>query len=471
MFGRLLQIDRRKIWQRLNRLLVSPGLEPAIQAERIHSIERDVVLPIKLLIIGTLVYYFFFSRWLDEPKYLREVALDFIRRGFLIYIFVNAVAAAIFWGMKRLPLPFIQWSIYTMGLLDGILLGALVFITGGFSSIVFWIFPVLILRNAISIPHLLPQITLNSAIVLCYIFAGSFDVSAAEDEAWFLDRGTRMALSIGPQEHTTEPFLMRIVILVLWALCCYGVQALMEKHRRAVEEAVEFATRQEQLQTAGRLAAQIAHRIKNPLSIINNSAFCLERSMRGAKDSQHEQIAIIREEVEKADRILTELMGYAQLAEGRVEKLNVIGELERAIKEAFPSAAKYQVQIERDYAEALPHLTMQRGHLSEIFLNLLQNAREAMGGQGNIKVSAQHGADYSVMITIEDSGPGIPADKIERIFEAYFSTKEKGTGLGLAIARHNAEIYGGQLRAESELGKGARFILQFPVKTVMKFTK
>ena len=471
MFGRLLNIDRRKLWQKLSRLLVSPGLEPVIQASRIHGIERDIILPVKLLIIATLVYYFYFSRWLDEPQYLREVVLEYIRKGFIIYVVLNAVVAAIFIRAKKLPLIFIQWTLYTMGLLDGLLLAALIFVTGGFNSIVFWIFPALILRNAISIPHPAPQIALNLAIIMCYVMAGIFDVSAAEDEAWFLDRGTRMALSIGPPENPTEPFLMRIVILVLWALCCYGVQALFEKHRRAVEEAVEFATRQEQLQTAGRLAAQIAHRIKNPLSIINNSAFSLERSLRDGRNSQHEQVAIIREEVEKADRILTELMGYAQLAEGRVEKIDVVEELERAIKEAFPPAANYQVKIERDYADELPHLMMQRAHIFEILLNLLQNAREAMNGQGTIKVSVQHGRDYSVVITIQDSGPGIPPDKVERIFEAYFSTKEKGTGLGLAIARHNAEIYGGDLKAESELGNGARFILHFPVKTVMKFSK
>jgi len=69
---------------------------------------------------------------------------------------------------------------------------------------------------------------------------------------------------------------------------------------------------------------------------------------------------------------------------------------------------------------------------------------------------------------VRDEGPGVPPDKKERIFEAYYTTKEKGTGLGLAIVKHNVELYGGAMRVESELGKGARFVVLFPAKALMK---
>lgn len=457
--------------RKLGRLLGTPGLEPAEQAERIRVFERDIVLPVKALIILLLVYYFYFSHWLDEPQHMREVALQMIRGAFLLYIFVNAFVAVLFVPVRHLALHSVQWTVYTTGFFDGLLFAALTFVTGGFDSFLFWMFPALILRNAISVPHAMPQIVLNLVTTLFYVFAGIFDVAATQDELEYISRSTREDLGVVAPENAAEPFILRISILVLWTFCCYGVQALLEKHRRAVEEAVEFATRQEQLHTAGRLAAQIAHRIKNPLSIINNSAYSLERAIRLGKNSNAEQLQIIREEVEKADRILTELMGYAQLAEGRVEKLNAIEEIERALQEAFPKAADYKVQIKRSYERGLHHLMMQRSHLFEILLNLFTNAREAMHGEGTLHVTARQAEDYSVIIEVKDSGPGIPPDKIERIFEAYVSTKEKGTGLGLPIARHNAEIYGGTLLAESELGQGALFILTLPVKSVMKFSK
>ncbi|MHB8523724.1 MAG: sensor histidine kinase, partial [Limisphaerales bacterium] len=184
-----------------------------------------------------------------------------------------------------------------------------------------------------------------------------------------------------------------------------------------------------------------------------------------------QQIQIIREEVERSDWIITDLMGYARLTEGKVERLDVTEELDRAIEQVFPAAVQYQVQVHRDYAPALPPLMMQRNHFSEVLVNLLQNAREAMNGRGNIAVSARYGENYSVVITIEDDGPGIPPDLQEKIFESYFTTKEKGTGLGLAIVKHNVEIYSGTVRVESELGKGTRFVIQLPGRSFIKLRK
>jgi signal transduction histidine kinase len=260
------------------------------------------------------------------------------------------------------------------------------------------------------------------------------------------------------------------MVLLLWAACCYGIKVLFERQKKAEQEATEFAVRQERLHTAGRLAAEIAHKIKNPLGIITNAAFCLQHAVREGQTSVDEQIAIIREEVERADRILTELMGYAQLAEGKVEKLEVVDTLNSAIDEVFPPAAKYEVAVRRDFATNLPALLMQRRHLSDVLVNLLQNAREAMNGVGQIDIAAAFGHGESVLITISDNGPGIPPDRIDKIFDAYFTTRAKGTGLGLAIVKHNTEMYGGTVRVQSELGKGTKFILEFPPRILMKLT-
>ena len=161
-------------------------------------------------------------------------------------------------------------------------------------------------------------------------------------------------------------------------------------------------------------------------------------------------------------------MGYAQLAEGKVERLNVAEEIDRAIDHALPAAAKYPVIARKDYASDLPVLMMQRGHLGEILVNLIQNAREAIVGKGRIQVTARVDEQQAVNITIEDDGPGIAKAKLDKIFQPYFTTKEKGTGLGLSIVKHNAELYGGTVEVESELGKGTRFQLVFPTRTISK---
>jgi len=238
------------------------------------------------------------------------------------------------------------------------------------------------------------------------------------------------------------------------------------------EEVRKSAARNDELRAAGRLAAEIAHQLKNPLGIINNAAYSLKRSIGDSKPGAASQIGIIQEEVERCDRIITQVMGYAQLSEGRVEKMNIIEELERAIVQVFPPGTDYHIHIHRDFGPTFPPLMMHRRHLWEIFANLLQNAREAFDGrEGHIQITARCNGDYSTEVAITDDGPGIPPDRHERVFEPYFTTKEKGTGLGLATVRHNVELYGGRIRLESELGKGTRFTVIFPARSRMKLAK
>src|SRR5438034_11737940 len=103
------------------------------------------------------------------------------------------------------------------------------------------------------------------------------------------------------------------MLLLLLTLCAYAVQVLLERQRQAEEEAREFGLREGQLRSAGRLAAEFAHQIKNPLAIINNAAFSLQRALKQGKPRAPEQLRIIQAEVEHSDRIITQIMGYAQL--------------------------------------------------------------------------------------------------------------------------------------------------------------
>jgi len=155
-------------------------------------------------------------------------------------------------------------------------------------------------------------------------------------------------------------------------------------------------------------------------------------------------------------------MGYAQLSEGRVERLKVVEEIESATRQVFPDAVPTDIKLKPRFHGPFPPLLMQRGHLAEIIVNLLLNAREALAGHGTISITAATTRDRAVEITVADDGPGIPPQNLGRLFEAYFTTKEKGTGLGLAIVKHNAELYGGSVRVQSVLGQGAKFTVLLP---------
>ncbi|GIT12785.1 MAG: hypothetical protein CM1200mP34_1910 [Verrucomicrobiales bacterium] len=303
-------------------------------------------------------------------------------------------------------------------------------LTGGFESFLFWMFLGLQIRNAISMPIASTQIVAKLSVSVIYLCAGAFDIVVARSEE---DLGNIKG----------EPVMLRALLLMLMTACGYGLQVLIDKQRRMEAEEDEFDRRQSQLQASGRLAAEIAHQVKNPLGIINNAAFALGQASEGKPESAKRQVGLIREEVNKADQIITKLMGYAQLVEGRLAKLNVNETLDAAIMQVFPRGSRFGTRIRREYGIALPPLMAQPEHISEVFVNVIQNAREVLGDNGEIRIKTSYEGDYTFRVVIEDNGPGIPPDLLESVFEPYHTTKEKGTGLGLAIVRHNTELYGG----------------------------
>jgi signal transduction histidine kinase len=456
--------SHRQWLKRALALMEIPAPDPARLLARIKIMERDIMLPLKAFAITIILYSFVSTRWFGQLSSTSDYAVQTVQYLFWFYVLANVAFALLLLNPARWPLAIVQWTVVTSSLVDGLLLVGMALLTGGSDSILFWLFVALIVRNAVSVPPGVSQLILNFAISLCYILVAVLDIFVATD----LDVSTLQALHLIPHENLGQPFVLRLMVLWLTTISCYGAQVLLERQWLAAEEAEEFATREGQLRSAGRLAAEFAHQIKNPLAIINNAAFSLQRALRDGKPEAAQQIEIIQEEVSRADRIVTRIMGYAQLTEGRVEKLNVIEELNRALAQVFPPAVPTGIRVHREFDQTFPPLLMQRGHLSEIFANLLKNAREAVGESGNVFITADRHRDHSVEISVRDDGPGIPPDKIGRIFEAYYTTKEHGTGLGLAIVKHNVELYGGTVRVESGLGKGATFTLNFPAKTLMK---
>jgi signal transduction histidine kinase len=450
--------------KRLAALFEIPAPDPARLLRRIELMERNVMLPVRAIFIAIIWYSFSFSQWFGQASSLMDITLETVQYIFWFYILASVMLAVPLLNVRRLPLAVVQWTVVTSSLVDGLWVAAMAYVTGGLDSILFWLFVGLILRNAVSLPPGFSQIFLNFVISLCYALVAVLDVTISSN----LDETTRRALDLTPHEELGEPFVLRMAVLWLTTICCSGLELLLERQRLAAEEAGEFVAREGQLRSAGRLAAEFAHQIKNPLAIINNAAFSLQRSLRDDKTGSAQQIEIIQEEVARADRVITQITGYAQLSEGRVEKLSVLEEIERAIAQVFPPALPTGIQIHRQYGYSFPSLLMQRGHVSEILVNLLQNAREVLGEEGDIFVTADCHRDHAIEISVRDDGPGISPDKIKRVLEAYYTTKERGTGLGLAIAKHNVELYGGNLRVESELGKGAKFTVIFPAKALMK---
>ena len=424
---------------------------------RLCLVERNIMLPLKLVCLFFVCRHLFFMDLELDPESARVVALSSVKIFFLLYLPLTIGCSIMISGIRSLPLWYIELVVLTVAILDIILLSALTLITGGLESPLFWFYLLLSFRNSLSIYSPTTQITVNALTILAYLLAGLTDIRIAQ-------------IAGEPIETSADSFTLRLLILGAMTLFSYAFQTMFDKLREAEDEAKEFQIRQEQLQATGRLAAEIAHQLKNPLGIINNAAFTLQRTVKDGKTIT-QQIDLIREEVHRSDRIITDLMGFAQLAEGTVQPLDITSELDSAIEQVFPDALSKGMSINRRYGTALPKVTMQKGHFSEIIVNILHNARDAMNGKGNIHVEAKLGEGLSIDIMIEDDGPGMSQELLDQVFEAYFTTKEKGTGLGLAIVKHNVEIYGGKLMVESQLGAGTKFIIQLPARALIKLRK
>ena len=417
--------------------------------------ERSTVLPVKAVYFLVLIFYLYFIEWpeMDSDR-VRWTLLRTIQWFFIFCLIVNVIIGVMLIRMEEFTTRVLREVVFSICLFDALLLAMMTELTGGFESFLFWMFLGLQIRNAISMPIATTQIVANLSVSVIYLCAGTFDIVVARSEEEL-------------ENITGEPVVLRALLLMLMTACGYGLQVLIDKQRRMEDEEDEFDRRQSQLQASGRLAAEIAHQVKNPLGIINNAAFALGQVM-GENETAKRQVGLIREEVNRADQIITKLMGYAQLVEGRLARLNVNEALDAAILKVFPKGSKFGTRIRREYGIALPPLLAQPEHISEVFVNVIQNAREVLCNNGEIQIKTSYEGDYRFRVVIEDNGPGIPADLLESVFEPYHTTKERGTGLGLAIVRHNTELYGGTVEIESELGKYTRFNLLFPGRTAIR---
>jgi signal transduction histidine kinase len=396
----------------------------------------------------------YFSSW-PELDNVRWTLFQTIQWFFLLCLIVNTVIAVMLFRMDEFSIGVLREVVFSICLFDAVLLAMMTELTGGFESFLFWLFLGIQIRNAISMPVATTQIMANLCVSIIYLCAGAFDIIVAR--------------SVEELEGiTVEPVMLRALLLVLMTAFCYALQVLIDKQRRMDSEEEEFDRRQSQLQASGRLAAEIAHQIKNPLGIINNTAFTLGKLAEGDQIIQ-KQVELVREEVNKADQVITKLMGYAQLTEGRLAKLDINNVLDFSIAQVFPEGHKFGIKIRKNYGIALPPLLAQSLHISEVFVNILQNSREAVGENGEISLITSYGGNYTLSVVIEDNGPGIPINMIDKVFEPYLTTKEKGTGLGLAIVKHNTELYGGKVEVNSELGKYTRFNLLFPGRSAIRF--
>ena len=235
--------------------------------------------------------------------------------------------------------------------------------------------------------------------------------------------------------------------------------ALRERELKAQGEAL---LRSERLAAIGRIAAQITHEIRNPLSSISLNAEELGERLRGESAPQAVALcdAIVRE-VDRLAAVTEEYLRFARLPKPVPTPADVNEAVRDLLDFVKPELDAGGVILERRLAADVPGVLADVGQIRQLLLNLVRNAREAMPGGGTLRVSTAAAAD-GVIIEVKDDGPGIPPERLQRIFDPFFTTKERGTGLGLALAQEIAQEHGGQLTCASAPGAGTAFALRLP---------
>jgi signal transduction histidine kinase len=236
--------------------------------------------------------------------------------------------------------------------------------------------------------------------------------------------------------------------------------AARERELRAQGEAL---LRSERLAAIGRIAAQITHEIRNPLSSISLNA---EELGERAPDARELCDAIVRE-VDRLTGITEEYLRFARLPKPQLQRADVNETVRDLLDFVRPELEAGGVQVTASLSPGVPRVLADVAQLRQLLLNLLRNAREAMPSGGSLHV-ATRSDEGLVSLEIQDTGQGISPERMERIFDPFFTTKARGTGLGLAMAQEIAQEHGGQLLCESVVGDGAVFTLRLPAAPLLE---
>jgi len=228
------------------------------------------------------------------------------------------------------------------------------------------------------------------------------------------------------------------------------------------------ARRSERLAALGQLSAGLAHEIRNPLGVIKGSAEMLNRKLRQASPLASELAGNISSEVNRLSGLVARFLDFARPSRLELRPQQIAPLVDRALKAVRDQYPQAKVEVERDYFAELPALPLDEELCEQVFINLGLNAYEAMGTSGGklrVRIAPAMGnGRRGVEVTMEDSGPGIPPDLRESIFNPFVTTKATGAGLGLSIVSKIVDDHRGSLRLSSEPGKGARFCVFLPAE-------
>jgi two-component system, NtrC family, sensor kinase len=264
--------------------------------------------------------------------------------------------------------------------------------------------------------------------------------------------------------------------LVVAAISFIVINHLVRQVRKANEQRLHLdqqLMQSQKLASIGELSSGIAHEINNPLAVIGQEVEWMRHILHGSPIDGVEGLEELRDsmreigrQVERCGEITHKLLDFARKTEPLIQGVDVNKLIEDMARLVEKESILKNITIVRDYQKDMPAVYTDGPLLRQVVLNLLNNARQAIGKDGVITVITRISTDNSVDLKVVDTGCGVPTENLSKIFDPFFTTKPpgEGTGLGLSICHGIIDRLGGRISVESELGKGTTFSIDLPLK-------
>jgi two-component system NtrC family sensor kinase len=262
-----------------------------------------------------------------------------------------------------------------------------------------------------------------------------------------------------------------VIFLVFYVIPTYIIESLYEAeqtHSRAIQRLEETA----RLASLGRLAAGVAHEINNPLAIINEKAGLIKDLITFKEEYKHDKkleglIDSVLGSVERCGAITKQLLRFARHTDVKISEFAIRTIITDVLSFLEKEASYRNITLNLEIPDSLPSLSTDRGKVQQIFLNLINNAFQAVNDGGRIDIMGREVDGGKIAVGVSDNGCGISGENLQKIFDPFFTTKKNsgGSGLGLSITYGLVQRLGGQIAVESELGKGTTFTVTLPVES------
>ena len=239
--------------------------------------------------------------------------------------------------------------------------------------------------------------------------------------------------------------------------------------RTVVEQTRRRLMSAEKLASVGKLAASVAHELRNPLTAIKMWLFSIQKTI-GPNEELDRKFGTISEEIARMENVIRNFLEFSRPPALKLQPHDASVLLDSTMELIGHHIEGRNIRIIRQDTRPLPRVRADADQLKQVFINLLDNAAEVMADGGEIHLSAAVEGDADgrtmVVVRIRDTGPGMPDDVRQRVFEPFYTTKEEGTGLGLCIAARIMARHGGRLVLESSTPQGTEFSVRMPTAEV-----